>query len=302
MNILVRTLLAGFMACPFLNFAQNNPLFQFSLYFEDTVGNKDSVIIGYDPTASSQNLNPQFGEVWLTTPFDSVFDVRVIHGGDSQNRTSKKAIGHMEFSLDSCVLGFHTKIIINAKFLPVKITYDSTLFPIDDCKNVILSPHWGIFTLPDWWDACKCHCMAGSSGYVEDFVIPPPIGFCANVLKIEKVVEGQGPKILKGLFFAMFYGPGPCNDTTFLAVQNDTDIGFGTLNPNPVDEHFSVRVPTDGNVFAMMSDLTGRLITCPFTLSADTIEFDARSLSPGVYFIALQAGQSSRAVYKFIKM
>ena len=302
MRIFAHMLMATFMACPVLSSAQQIPLFEFTMYFEDSIGNQDSVILGYDPTSDSNQPNTQFGEIVLSNPFDSIFEVRVIHGDDvNQERTLKKAIEHVENS-SGCELPFHSKIVFSAKFPPVKITYDSTLFPLGSCRNVILSPEWNIFFLQQWWKVCEYHCMADTSTYVEDFVIPPPAGFCGNRLYVEKEVEGQGLKMLPGLFFATFYGPGPCNDTTFLAVKDGSSVGFGTLNPNPAREHFSIQVPTDSRIEATVTNLTGRIITCPFTVSADAVQFDISALLSGIYFVVLQNEHSRRAVYKFIKV
>ncbi len=153
-----------------------------TVYFEDSLGNKDSLVLGYDPDASSQNLNPQFGEILLTAPFDSVFEVRAIHGDDGQDRTVKKVIEDVDIlPWDSCALPARSKILINAKYPPIKITYDSTIFPITSCGNTILSRNKDMFFIPEWWDACGYHCMAGSSGYVEHFGPPLYLSHCVGI-------------------------------------------------------------------------------------------------------------------------
>ncbi|GEM_PF-833453 len=302
MKAIAYILLACLMACHFLGFAQQIPLFQFSIHFEDSVGNQDSIILGYDPTSDSNQPNTQFGEIVLSTPFDSVFEVRVIHGDDvNQERTLKKAIEHVENS-SGCELPFHSKIVINTKFPPVKITYDSTLFPVSSCRNVILSRNWDMFFIPEWWDACGYHCMAGSSGYVEHFGPPQPGPLCWNFYTTEKEVEGQGLKPLQGLLFTTFYGPGPCNDPTFLAAKDSRNSGFGTLNPNPVKDHFLIKTPPEGALQAVVSDVAGRVVACPFTVSEASAEFEVGHLSPGLYFVALQTEKRSQAVYRFIKI
>lgn len=59
--------------------AQETAKVEIPLYFEDIFGNKDTLIIGYDPNTSYNewNVKPEFGEVPLTEPFDSVFEVRL---------------------------------------------------------------------------------------------------------------------------------------------------------------------------------------------------------------------------------
>ena len=252
--------------------------------------------------ASSQNLNTQFGEILISAPFDSVFEVRAIHGDDSQNLTSKKVIEHMEVSSDACVLPFRTKIVINARYLPVKVTYDSTLFLFGTCKNVVLSPDRNMFFQSEWWNVCAFHCMADTSIYVEDFVIPPPMGLCGNRLYIQNEVEGQGLKLLPGMYFASFYGPGPCNDPTFLAVKDEPVAGFGKLTPNPVREKFSIQMPSEGNFNAYVVDVTGKVLVCPYEITGNRAQFDVSGLSQGIYFVSLKSGRSSPVVYKFVKL
>lgn len=301
MSILARILTASLMACPFLGVAQQVPLFQFTMYFEDSVGNRDSIFLGSDPAASSQNIDPQFGEVEITSLFDSIFEVRAMHFDDINERTLKTVIVDDD-TLLNCLIEVGAKIIINAKYPPVKITYDSTIFPITTCGNTILSRNWDMFFIPEWWNACGYHCMAGTSGYVEHFGPPQPIPLCWNFYSIEKEVEGHGVKMLPGLFFVTFYGPGPCNDTTFLAVKDANSVGFGTLSPNPVREQFSIQAPLESGVQGVVRDVAGSLVVCNFTVSNGFAQFDVARLSPGIYFVSLQAEGCKGAVYKFVKL
>jgi hypothetical protein len=60
--------------------AQDNDsiLYNLTFYFEDAIGNKDTVYIGGSPYVSGDEVNPSFGEINLIdVPFDSVFEVRV---------------------------------------------------------------------------------------------------------------------------------------------------------------------------------------------------------------------------------
>lgn len=52
-------------------------MFETTFYFEDAVRNMDSIRVGHD-TAANYSYNPEFGESFLNTPFDSVFEVRGI--------------------------------------------------------------------------------------------------------------------------------------------------------------------------------------------------------------------------------
>lgn len=58
--------------------AQKVAMFETTLYFEDAVGNMDSIRVGHD-TAANSTFNTDFGEEFINAPFDSVFEVRAAH-------------------------------------------------------------------------------------------------------------------------------------------------------------------------------------------------------------------------------
>jgi hypothetical protein len=70
----------------FTSTAQKTPFFLTTFYFEDAIGNIDSIEVGYDLTAN-QTGNPDFGEVTDLSPFDSVFDVRAVNYFEYYNTT-----------------------------------------------------------------------------------------------------------------------------------------------------------------------------------------------------------------------
>lgn len=77
------------------------PEFSFDLYFEDALGNRDTITLGYDPLASD-SIDVEFGEEnTISQPWDSVFEVRitdkmqsVMYGNPQQEtfRTKKQII------------------------------------------------------------------------------------------------------------------------------------------------------------------------------------------------------------------
>ena len=113
-------------------FSQEAAFFELPLYFEDSIGNKDTIVIGYDERAYDDEINEIFGEMAIDTPFDSVFEVRVYNGSLSINSNakffSKKIIINPETILNEdsihCYLANGAKIVFNAIHLPVKMYYD----------------------------------------------------------------------------------------------------------------------------------------------------------------------------------
>jgi Secretion system C-terminal sorting domain len=113
------------------------PQFHFVMRFEDAKGNRDSVVFGLDDRLYDPNRIPEsaFGEKIITTPYDSVFEVRQGVRGSRIAPASKIGIGAYHSSY--CDPKFWTSVPfppalvpigIHAQHYPVKISWDSTLF------------------------------------------------------------------------------------------------------------------------------------------------------------------------------
>ncbi|MCU0348792.1 MAG: hypothetical protein MUC59_17765, partial [Saprospiraceae bacterium] len=59
----MKLLISLFCLIPFLALSQQTAFFETTLYFEDALGNTDSVVVGNDPDAETGQMNTQFGEV-----------------------------------------------------------------------------------------------------------------------------------------------------------------------------------------------------------------------------------------------
>jgi len=127
--------------------------FSFQIYFEDAEGNRDTIIIGYDPSGYRNVILPEFGEENIAgVPFDSVFDVRITNQADINGagwnynyelyHTKKKII-----NLFSNVFP-DVNIDIHAQHWPVTATWDPELFNNPQLNGSLLTPWHNQF----WWD------------------------------------------------------------------------------------------------------------------------------------------------------
>lgn len=210
--------------------AQQQPQFVMPIWFEDSLGNRDTVWVGGDPSASSQNINPQFGEIAITTPFDSVFEVRAVHGDDTGWETSKIIIEYND-SPGQCYLPAHTRLMMHAKYPPVKISWDTTMLATNyPCNiNTVLTPDMLVFLLQNWYEARIIYCMmTRDSISIENLVpFPPP-----HRLEHPFEVTGQGMKVLPGLWFTGFWDFPHCYTTLPVSeVELQEQI---EMSPNPV--------------------------------------------------------------------
>ena len=80
--------------------------FETKIYVRDSRGHTDSVTVALHPDLTSV-FNPELGEEIITSPFDSVLDMRgVISVKESNNRYSKKIVSGLaspqQFSTKEC--------------------------------------------------------------------------------------------------------------------------------------------------------------------------------------------------------
>ncbi|OPZ99125.1 MAG: hypothetical protein BWY70_01059 [Bacteroidetes bacterium ADurb.Bin408] len=118
--------------------AQTTPEFEFFLAFEDSAGNKDTIYVGYDSQATS-GLDSVFGEYNIkTTPFDSVFEVRVsnyfnsvaneyalINNDYSNFHTKKQILSNTcnnQWLIDPKVI----PILVHSKNYPIKVKWNNS--------------------------------------------------------------------------------------------------------------------------------------------------------------------------------
>jgi hypothetical protein len=266
-----------------------NPKFQMPIYFEDGIGNKDTIIVGYDPSVQNSNLNPQFGEVWINKPFDSIFEVRAMHFDEQEQKTSKKVIAGTENAQgDTCGSGDGIKIMFNIVHFPIKVKYDTTLVHSSACHtNLILSPSWGIYLQQYWWNAEVYYCMSMVNAIVDSAnYITNPKKYGAGYLNYEFEVEGQGLIKLPGYFWVMKW-KGICQNLVETNDPHPSKIIEGMVVPNPSSDEISVQLNEDTPVQRIQFyDLMGRCVKTVQPISQLALtHLQVNDLHQGIYFI-----------------
>lgn len=125
--------------------------FQFTMIFTDTMGNTDTLVMGYDASAS-EGVDDQFGEVnIISEPWDSVFEVRIT---SKLRPTDQEPIEDYEMERQiitiDCEENYPPTIEIDIKAIhwPITAVWDQNLFK-DSCNE------GSVFTsvpLGGWWD------------------------------------------------------------------------------------------------------------------------------------------------------
>ena len=259
--------------------------FSLTIFAEDALGNKDSIILGYH-TDADDSINQEFGEIELNgIPYDSVFEARaaLYDYNDSAypfhyptTSESKKLIRQHGCEL---YIGESnaSMLSIKSKNLPITLTWDAS--QINDPCNQMALVDW----LPGgWFDAGggKVLDMATTNTYTFEATQHHTISYQDTLLN---------------LFFRV---------GDFINSTNDFKNGVKLLNvfPNPASQ-FLLFTPiskgTDlfnGGNRIEIYDISGQLVMNSILKSQISIE----PLSDGIYFYRLMNTNELLQQGKFI--
>jgi hypothetical protein len=302
---------------PLIINAQKTALWETKFYLEDAVGNKDSVILGFDEYASSV-YNPEFGEVNIKNqPWDSVFEVRASHNEPahylaSPKVLSKKIIGHTEGGLNPL---FHCldvrenlKMFVKIKHYPLKISWDS-LRHQDFCnKGNYITPHFlpSMFIYwyrdPEFVQDPPYVCLAEHSSFTINNFHTNNNGFVDYIIDIES--DGK----IDSIFALVFYPHlqdlflSPCRGTVDTKDVPDKDTMI-SVYPNPGNHTLTVSV-SDGVVYPLryqLHSVTGQQVMTGTMTTPDYTSVDTDWLPAGMYIIAVTDKQGKNGTAKWVK-
>lgn len=284
--------------------AQVEPAFQMPLYFEDAVGNKDTVVVGYDQSVD-RSMHPyeKFGEVEITAPFDSVFEVRCVPFYTYDTTMMKTLIAAAEGTAPN-VGSNAMKIFIQVKYPPVTISYDSTVFHENMIPNTWFSRDFGMLLHnPEIYDEVigDFHCARKQSTIVDSFKLINT--FKGEPLSEKYLVEGDDTlRSLPGLL--MNITPFPYLDCK-QGVSTEEVSQYRELDiyPNPVTDALNFRLPNSGKWDYTIYDSRGNLNRESElrNTSQTKVTIPVNSLNSGVYFIRLK-NSVNHFSGKFIKL
>lgn len=242
--------------------------FSFQMNFVDAVGNKDSVILGYD-IAGTDTIDPAFGEINIVnTPYSSGLDVRLGNGyffpaGVVQTpfETKKQIIYH------DCNISSNIEFHIVASNYPVKIYWNRNLFN-DTCRK------GSLYTEVDpsgRWDVGG-YFIKGL--YYNDSITIPNIYYNSYLNSSDTVnvywVQFGNSTLLSGA----------------LAIEEHYIAeGLITINPNPASDFISINIDKmfgEVKMFELYNSF-GQIILLPKQLN----DIDISELPSGLYFIKI---------------
>lgn len=285
--------------------AQLEPQFMATIWVEDAIGNKDSIEIGYD-TSATEWIDFQFGEIALTNPFDSVLDIRGVDVSNfwSGRAFSKRIIGWPEKMWPSgCYIGNDVVFVVWAKYQPITISWDRTVFAKSDCNSgSIISNHFSDVTSdPFFWNNHPLeenHCMASENNFTA-YTNEDSIKFYRQQW-VEEEVKGLGLQKIYAFrqFTRPYFSDTPCVISNTQNVPRNNQQSSVYLYPNPVQNRLIIEakgiIPNQIQIY----DISGKMISQH--KYSDSVNL--MKLMPSVYIIKLIGEDGRYVAAKFVKI
>jgi hypothetical protein len=276
--------------------------FSFQMYFEDALGNRDTLTIGYDPNGSRDSILPDFGEENIShIPFDSVFDVRISNQSDFNTEGFVLLHSKIKVIQLDCTQSYHwyqllpyTNIIIHALHWPVKATWDSSNF-LNDCIKGTLFTSWHP---SGWWDYGGSYSNFEAIELISDsqiiFLQNYPDNWDVNTVdNFTHYIDDTGKPI--SIFFLAF------GDSTLIKMKTEKliDLYYLELSPNPTSGRLYIHsdIYSLDNFTLYLFDMMGK----EYPISAESNFIEIGFLPSGTYVLIFWAPHGNFLSKKIIK-
>ncbi|PWH85749.1 T9SS type A sorting domain-containing protein [Brumimicrobium oceani] len=260
--------------------------FQFQMFFEDAIGNKDTLTIGYDFNGT-ELIDSSFGEENIIgIPLDSTFDVRIsdafYHFGNATFHTKKQILPNL------CAGGWFPIVAIDIKCenWPVVATWDNSLF-YNECRegSVFTSINPG-----GWWDT-----GSPSDLYRAELTSLNQVTFMSNYDPFWEVNENYAYINSSNdtiPYFWMAFG-----DLSLITLGVENISADFKLYPNPVKDLLYIDTSAEFVKEVILVDMVGRRKNVEFKNGS----IDLRSFKSGYYQVIINGNDGESKNMKVLK-
>jgi hypothetical protein len=244
--------------------------FSFPMYFEDAVGNKDTLVFGYDINATD-SIDISLGEKDINAvKFDNVFEVRI---SDYYRMAFFELpfLTKRQILMNNCSINnypYVSAILVKCKNYPLKIKWDKTVFA-DSCNNYTFITDWNP---GGWFDA-----GGGYRFFLKD------TNNCTFQLESQSYIykiSGATADTVGLLYFAIAskksYG-----QITEVKLAKGAEI---QVYPNPIKDKLMIKCNLISHIEVSIYDLLGN---CLF-FKNNVNEVDMTNIPKGLYFICVK--------------
>lgn len=257
--------------------------FEIPIYFEDSSGQSDSLVLGYDELAS-YGIDSAFGEIDLIdSAYTNDFEVRAAIYDYGANWHELPRIIESKKMIVSNVCSFPSStgeenaimVVIKSQYWPVTIRWDNSLFQ-EECNFIDIVD----CTPGGWFDVCG----GGHPHTLFEMRLADSVSYYDTEFKIDTEQD-----TLSALFFRFY-------KDLDSGVKDEYEMA-NILFPNPTTGLISLdyELAADDNI--RITDIFGRSI--PFTFNNQQI--DLSFAQDGLYLLTLKLQTGVSIVKKIIK-
>lgn len=254
--------------------------FSFEMYFEDAKGNKDTLIFGYDETATD-TVDAQFGEVeYFGTKMEKEFEVFV---SPSWEQRYKPQYTFLKKQIEQKKVGgsLIQSILVKGENYPITISWDSTLFIANDIYKSVLTD----WNPGGWFDASYGHEIGIFNLIRNSEVIFPYLG------QEDIIVQHFNETDTFRLVYFAFSTEG------YVGIKQTTKENL-RIYPNPALNQFTVKLPSNNNLEKLqIFSITGELIKESFDLN-----MDISAIKSGIYVVKVHVKDGRNTLTSLLKI
>jgi len=282
-------------------FAQQTPEFSFELFFEDAIGNKDTITLGYDKLAT-QGLDIVYDEENIISPWTGPLDVRASNFvdlglGSLPSYYTKKQIIKKKCSVDLGMLVFDAMFNIYAEHLPITVKWNKSKLSLQ-C-NVLTAYSNQLYEYNSHWGAPNF--MSDSINiFFSDTMFFHNFSIDSIIIEQEppnySTYSSQGKEIIVGrISFST------AEELPTVGLNDFSDVEPLKIYPNPVSDYLNLIIlEEDLPLELVVFSADGRFILNEQLLFRNNL-VDIKNLKSGVYFIKLLKDNQLFLVKKIIK-
>lgn len=280
--------------------------FEMLFYFIDSLGNRDTLTLGYDTLADPNQINTIFGEELITELWDSVFEVRASqkYGLVDDQLYSKKVIMPAIEEIPNCYrVTNYSKLFVYAKYPPVTMYYDKTLLYEARCEPentwLFLTGLWGflgveIDVLPD----SLYHCIASN----DSIELNPKHWYNTDFCEICLYLE-TGDTIANEIAYFQFSNWGfslsaaPYCEEIEVAIPTIKQPTTPNIYPNPFSDKLYIDLKETATI--TIYNNIGKIILTT-TKPPNQKYIDLSHLNTGIYYLQIET-PTNRSTQKILK-
>lgn len=257
--------------------------FSFPLYFEDTTGSRDTLILGYDPNATD-SIDPEFGEINIVDQlWNDQLDVRtgeVKYFGAWEN-VAPLYESKIQIVKKMCNFDHQINIVAWCNHFPLIIKWDTSLFKNNNCVTGSLLSAWQYFA----WDV-----IYGKTAFLS----PDFFAFESDSLIIDSIAEGITPSVYtdgEKTIIMMWFAFADTATVPPTGVVEVADQESFIIYPNPSKNYLYIKMNSkkSGVITIKMFNSKGQLVieSNKSYLVNKAIAINTAQLKAGLYYITL---------------